>query len=173
MPDAVNTVLDDWHRQRPDLDFQPMAAVARLMRLSRLIDKEIKDFLKGYDLEPGEFDILTTVRRSGATAGMTTSAFHKTSLVTAGAITNRLDRMAAKGLIERIADPADRRVIRIVLTPHGTELIDTILGAHLANYARLLEPLDGNETDQFVQTLRKLLENLETDAKPPHRHRLE
>lgn len=162
MPDAVDNVLENWRQQRPDLDFQPMAAVARIMRLSRILDKRLKDFLAGHDLEPGEFDVLTTIRRSGATEGMTTSAFHKASLVTAGAITNRLDRMAAKGLIERVPDPADRRVIRIVLTPRGTELIDTILADHLANYAKILEPLDDNETSAFVDTLRKLLDNVET-----------
>lgn len=92
---------------------------------------------------------------------MTTSAFHKASLVTAGAITNRLDRMAAKGLIERVPDPTDRRVIRIVLTARGTELIDAILADHLANYAKLLEPLDDTETEAFIGSLRTLLENVE------------
>ncbi|MGH8877881.1 MAG: MarR family winged helix-turn-helix transcriptional regulator, partial [Stackebrandtia sp.] len=120
MNDAVDTVMENWRATRPDLDFRPLGTVARLMRLSRFIDRELKDFLGGYGLEPGEFDVLTTLRRSNASDGMTTSAFHKASLVTAGAITNRLDRMAAKGLIERIPDPHDRRVTRIVLTPQGT-----------------------------------------------------
>lgn len=161
MPDAVDTVLDDWRRERPDLDFEPLGAIARVMRLSRILDRRLKDFLSEHDLEPGEFDVLTTMRRSGATDGMTTSAFHKASLVTAGAITNRLDRMAAKGLIDRVPDPEDRRVIRIVLTARGIELIDAILADHLANYARVLRPLDDTGTEAFIGSLRTLLEHLE------------
>lgn len=169
MPDAVDAVLTDWRQQRPDLDFGPLAVVARIMRLSRMIDKDLKDFLADHELEPGEFDILTTLRRSGTTEGMTAGAFHKASLVTAGAITNRLDRMTAKGLVNRVPDPTDRRAVRIVLTPRGTELIDTILQAHLANYAQLLDPLDQGQADQLADTLRRLLEARETptpDAAP-------
>lgn len=164
-PARSASLVDNWGVARPDLDFQPLGAVARIMRLSRFIDKGIKDFLAGHDLEPGEFDVLTTLRRSDVDGGMTISAFREASLVTGGAITNRLDRMAAKGLIERIPDRHDRRVTRIVLTHRGTELIDTILPEDLDRLSRLLDPLGDTETGQLVDHLRTLLAAQETELR--------
>ena len=95
--------------------------------------------LAALDLEPGEFDVLTTLRRAGSAQGMTAGAFLSASLVTAGAITNRIDRMAAKGLVRRVPDAADRRVVRIKLTDRGARLVDGMLAEHMRHYARLLE----------------------------------
>lgn len=158
----VDKVMADWSRARPDLDFAPLGTVARVMRLSRFFDKRIKDHLSSHGLESGEFDVLTTLRRNDAADGMTTSAFHRNSLVTAGAITNRLDRMAAKGLIERVPDPDDRRVTRIMLTESGAELIDAILPRHLDNYTELLAPLEGEDGRVLAELLNKLLTPLES-----------
>ncbi|WP_235619290.1 MarR family winged helix-turn-helix transcriptional regulator [Embleya scabrispora] len=117
MPDAVAALLAQWRRERPDIDFRPLGAVARLMRISRMWDKEIKDFLARHDLESGEFDILSTLRRSGEPYELTAGAFLKSSLVTTGAITLRVDRMETKGLVTRVRGTVDRRSVRIRLTP--------------------------------------------------------
>src|SRR5687768_15056181 len=95
-PDAVDVVLESWARERPDLELWPLAAVARIMRLSRHLERELKEFLDRHDLEPGEFDVLATLRRSGREEGLTTGAFRRSTLVTAGAITNRIDKMTEK-----------------------------------------------------------------------------
>ncbi|MBO0880168.1 MAG: MarR family transcriptional regulator [Mycobacterium sp.] len=158
MQDSVSVVLEQWRRARPDLDFSPIATVGRLMRLSRLWDKEIKDFLARHDLEPGEFDILTTLRRSaGPPYELTAGAFLAASLVTSGAITQRVDRMAAKGLVRRIPDGTDRRVVRIRLTDRGLGVIDDLLPKHLANEARLLQSLSPTALKQFTTQLSRLL----------------
>ncbi|GAA1285393.1 MarR family transcriptional regulator [Saccharothrix xinjiangensis] len=158
MADAVDLVLAQWSVQRPDVDTSPMAVLSRVTRLSRLLERELREFLAHYGLEPGEFDVLTTLRRAGATHGMTAGAFLSASLVTAGAITNRIDRMAAKGLVERVPDAADRRAVRIKLTLRGRELVDGMLGEHVAHYARLLEPLDDRTRLVVADALRTLLE---------------
>lgn len=158
MADAVEAVLEQWRRERPDLDVSPIAVVGRIMRLSRLWDKEIKDFLAAHGLEPGEFDILATLRRSGEPYELTAGTFLKVSLVTTGAITLRVDRMAAKGLVTRVADTADRRSVKIRLTPRGLEVIDQVLPLHLANEARLLDSLDADERRHLAVTLATVLE---------------
>ncbi|MEV4222367.1 MarR family transcriptional regulator [Nonomuraea sp. NPDC049725] len=170
MADAVESVLEQWRRERPDLDVSPIGIVGRLMRLSRLWDKEIKDFLGEHGLEPGEFDVLSTLRRSGEPYELTAKAFLKASLVTTGAITLRVDRMAAKGLVTRTPDANDRRSVRIRLTPHGLELIDRVLPLHLANEARLVESLDAGERRRLEATLAGLLEShgdTPADTGPP------
>ncbi|MFD7292863.1 MarR family winged helix-turn-helix transcriptional regulator [Streptomyces sp. NPDC059897] len=159
MADAVESVLEQWRRECPDLDFSPIGVVGRVMRLSRLWDKEIKDFLAGHGLEPGEFDILSTLRRSGEPFELTAKTFLRSSLVTTGAITLRVDRMAAKDLVTRVPDAADRRSVRIRLTPHGLEVIDRVLPLHLANEDRLLRGLDAEGRGLLAATLSTVLES--------------
>ncbi|NRQ35040.1 MarR family transcriptional regulator [Nonomuraea sp. NN258] len=157
MPDSVSAVLEQWRRERPDIDFWPIGVVGRIMRLSRMWDKEIKDFLAGHGLEPGEFDVLSTLRRSGAPYELTAGTFLKTSLVTTGAITLRVDKMHDKGLVVRTRDENDRRSVRIRLTDHGLEVIDRVLPLHIANEARLLEALGPEEREQVGAALSTLL----------------
>ncbi|MFH8370592.1 MarR family winged helix-turn-helix transcriptional regulator [Streptomyces sp. NPDC018031] len=159
MTDAVAAVLEQWRRERPDVDFWPIGVVGRIMRISRMWDKEIKDFLAGHDLEPGEFDVLATLRRSGSPYELTAGAFLKTSLVTTGAITLRVDRMRDKGLVTRDRDENDRRSVKIRLTDRGLEVIDRVLPLHVANEARLLQALDPDERRHLAATLTTLLQS--------------
>jgi DNA-binding MarR family transcriptional regulator len=159
MTDAVAAVLEQWRRERPDVDVSPIEVVGRIMRISRMWDKEIKDFLAGHDLESGEFDVLSTLRRSGAPYELTAGAFLRASLVTTGAITLRVDRMQAKGLVVRVRDATDRRSVKIRLTPLGLEVIDRVLPLHLANEARLLRSLTVEERGSLATTLAQLLES--------------
>lgn len=158
MADSVEAVLEQWRRECPDLDFSPIGVVGRVMRLSRLWDKQIKDFLAGHGLEPGEFDILSTLRRSGEPYELTAGTFLKASLVTTGAITLRVDRMAAKGLVTRVPDATDRRSVKIRLTPQGLELIERVLPLHLANESRLLDGIDTDQRHHLATTLAAVLE---------------
>lgn len=158
MADAVEAVLEQWRREYPDLDFSPIGVVGRIMRLSRLWDKQIKDFLADHGLEPGEFDILSTLRRSGEPYELTAGTFLKASLVTTGAITLRVDRMADKNLVTRVPDATDRRSVKIRLTPQGLEVIDRVLPLHLANESRLLEGIDTGQRHHLATTLATVLE---------------
>ncbi|MEU8896782.1 MarR family transcriptional regulator [Nocardia sp. NPDC048505] len=157
MTDSVAAVLEQWRRERPDIDFAPIGVVGRIMRISRLWDKEIKDFLAGHGLEPGEFDVLSTLRRSGAPYELSAGTFLKTSLVTTGAITLRVDRMQDKDLVTRVRDENDRRSVKIRLTEHGLAVIDQVLPLHIANEARLLEALTPEATEHVTGALATLL----------------
>ncbi|MFG1997853.1 MarR family winged helix-turn-helix transcriptional regulator [Spirillospora sp. NPDC048911] len=160
MTDAVDEIRAQWGRERPDLDTWPMGIVGRISRLSRLLDRELKEFFAGHGLEFWEFDVLATLRRAGAAEGLTAGDLNKAAMVTSGAITNRIDRLAAKGLVERVPDPQDRRSVRVRLTDHGHATVDEIVGPHVENEARLLGGLDPDERSQLEGTLRKVLESL-------------
>jgi len=159
MADAIDKVIDQWRRVRPDVDIWPMSVLGRIARLSRVLEREYKKFLAEHGLEPFEFDVLTTLRRSGEPYELTASALLKASLVTSGAITNRIDRMEVKGLVERVRDLDDRRSVRIRLTPHGREVLDRIFSLHAANMERILQPLGREECEQLASALRILLES--------------
>ncbi|GAB2489421.1 MarR family winged helix-turn-helix transcriptional regulator [Streptosporangium sandarakinum] len=160
MSDAVDAVTAQWNRERPDIDVWPMGIVGRLSRLSILFERELKEFFARHELERFEFDVLATLRRSGAPYELTAGALLKAAMVTSGAITNRIDRMEARGLVERVRDGGDRRSVRIRLTPRGLEIVDGLVGPHVDNEARLLAALGPAERDQLAGLLRVLLESM-------------
>ncbi len=160
MSDAVDQVVAAWGKVDPDLDVWPTHVIGRLKRLARLLEREMKEFFAPHGLEYWEFDVLSTLRRSGGPHGLTAGALIKATMVTSGAITNRIDRMAAKGLVQREADPADRRTIRIQLTDRGRALIDEIMPLHVANQARVLSGMNRPDLDQLIVLLRELSESL-------------
>lgn len=160
MTDAVDAIIAMWAREKPELDATPMGIVGRISRVSRLLDKELKDFFAGHGLEFWEFDVLATLRRSGAPYELSAGALLKTAMVTSGAITNRVDRMETKGLVERVRDPGDRRGVRIRLTAAGLELIDKLMPLHVANERRLLADLTADDSGTLADLLRTLATGL-------------
>ncbi|WUI03299.1 MarR family transcriptional regulator [Spirillospora sp. NBC_00431] len=160
MADAVDAILAQWERERPDLDVSPMGVIGRISRAQQLLSRELKGFFAAHGLESWEFDVLATLRRDGAPYELTAGGLLRTAMVTSGAITNRIDRMEAKGLVERVRDAGDRRSVRIRLTARGLELVDEVVGLHVANEARLLAGLDASERERLAGALRALLESL-------------
>ncbi|MFG2819345.1 MarR family winged helix-turn-helix transcriptional regulator [Kitasatospora sp. NPDC048365] len=155
--DALDLVLEQWARARPDLDASPMRVLGRLSRLTRIAERELKALFAEFGLERGEFDVLATLRRAGSPEGMTAGALARSSMVTSGAVTNRLDRLVAKGYVTRELDPDNRRTVLVALTPAGLDLIDHAVAAHLDNERRILAALDEDRQDELAAILRTLL----------------
>lgn len=157
MRDAVDRLLEQWHQERPDVDVSPIGVVGRVSRAARTLERGLQKEYSRHGLQSWEFDILATLRRSGPPYELTAGALASSSMVTSGAITNRIDRLVARGLASRAVDPANRRTVRIGLTPEGRRLVDEVLPLHVANEAALLEPLSDAEQRQLAGLLRKLL----------------
>lgn len=160
MRDNVDRLIEQWRAQRTDLDPTPMGVVGRISRASRLLERELLDHFATRDLLPGEFDILATLRRAGPPYRLSAGALVGTSMVTSGAITNRIDRLVAKELVSRETDPASRRRVLITITDRGRQLVDDVVVDHVDLEARLLTPLSAREQDQLAVLLRKLLTGL-------------
>jgi DNA-binding MarR family transcriptional regulator len=160
MADAVDAILAQWARERPDVDVSAMGVIGRISRAQLLLGRELKSFFAAHGLESWEFDVLATLRRHGAPYELTAGALLKAAMVTSGAITNRIDRLEAKGLVERVRDPGDRRSVRIRLTPRGLKVVDEVVALHAANEQRLLAGLDPAERERLAGALRTLLESL-------------
>jgi DNA-binding MarR family transcriptional regulator len=109
-----------------------------------------------HGLQPGEFDILATLRRAAGSLGVGAGALASSAMVTSGAITNRIDRLVAKGLVTRDLDPTNRRAVRIALTPAGRRLVDRAVVEHVAE-RRLLAGLDQEAQEQLAALLKRLL----------------
>ncbi|MGY6021933.1 MarR family winged helix-turn-helix transcriptional regulator [Streptomyces spinosirectus] len=162
MSDVVDAIVGQWTEERPDLaaDLWPVELLARVQRLARVVDRSARASAAAHGVEHGEFDVLTTLQRSGPPYALTAGTFLKASMVTSGAITNRIDRMEAKGLVERVRDGGDRRTVRIRLTEHGHEVTRAAFAEHLADYARLLAGVDRDLVERTAEGLRQVLETL-------------
>ena len=166
MSDHVDHILEQWAEERPDLDVSAMALIARIQRSSRLLEQEIESLLKEYEINLPRFGVLTALLRSGPPYRLTPTALYDSLLVSSGAMTNRLDRLADAGLVERIPDPNDRRSMLVGLTPQGKDLTNLSLTAHTDQELKLMSVLSSAERATLVQLLRKLLQSLE-DAPVP------
>ena len=165
MKDSVDRIIDQWAQVHPDIDVSPMGVLGRLSRLTRLFERELQGVFTEHDLQPGEFDILATLRRADTDGnGLTAGHLADSAMVTSGAITNRIDRLLAKDLITRKTDPRSRRTIRIALTQRGREAIDAALPDHVGNEERLLSSLTTSQRQKLEDLLRVLLHDRETQA---------
>ena len=174
--DEVDDILDQWQRERPDLDASPMGVIGRLSRLSRELERRLDPVYARNGLEAGLFDVLATLRRAGAPHRMRPADLAQAMMLTSSGTTKRLDRLESAGLIVRRPDPDDRRGLLIELTPAGRQLVDAAVTDHVANEHRLLQALTLTERNQLARLLRKLaldLPPIEPDTNRPRgqRHR--
>jgi DNA-binding MarR family transcriptional regulator len=158
--DHVDTVLAQWAAERPDLDASPMAVIGRLSRLSRLVGVHLGRTFSAHGLDGPSFDVLATLRRNGPPHRLTPTELMRSAMVTSGAITQRLDRLEARGLVTRSRADTDGRVVHVALTRKGRALIDRALPDHVDTEHRLLAALTPAERNTLASTLRKLLESL-------------
>lgn len=159
--DRVDAILAEWARERPELDAAPMGIVGRIARLALASDQALRPTFEFRGLGEGEFDVLATLRRAGAPYERTPGELGERTMVTSGAVSKRIDRLVAKGLVTRMADDVDARVRRIRLTEAGRALVDDAVVEHLAREEALLAPLDTVEREQLAGLLRRLLLPLE------------
>jgi DNA-binding MarR family transcriptional regulator len=154
--DGVDLILEQWQRERPDLDPSPIGVIGRISRLARELEQRLEPVYREHGLEPGWHDVLATLRRTGPPYRLRPTEFSSALMLTSSGTTKRLDRLEQAGLIERAPDPDDRRSILITLTDAGRELIDSVTDAHLANEQRLLSALSEVERTRLADLLRKL-----------------
>lgn len=159
--DHVDEVIQQWARERPDLELGPMATFGRLVRVFMHSSRSIESVFAKYDLNIGEFDVLAALRRAGDPYVMMPSELARMLMLTPAGMTNRLDRLEANGFIERRPDPEDRRSSPVALTDGGRRVVDAAVAEHVANEARLLEPLTATDRAALDKALRKLLAQFE------------
>jgi len=162
--DAVDRILEQWAEVRPGLDMSPVGVVGRISRLSRLIDKRLGDNFATDGLQDWMYDVLATLRRNGAPYELTAGDLVAQTMVTTGAMTHRIDRLEALGLVARRAGD-DRRTVIVGLTEAGRAKVDEVASGHLATERELLASLAPREQEQLAKLLRTVL--LDLGDRPP------
>ncbi len=159
--DAVDRILEQWRRERPDLELAPMATIGRLNRCAALLQRRLDETFAEFGLNGGEFDVLATLRRAGTPHCLAPTELFCSLMVSSGTMTHRLQRLEAAGWVEREPNPKDARSLLVRLTPAGLALIDRAVSAHLDNERRILAPLKAAEQAAVDKQLIALLALLE------------
>ncbi|MGW2179143.1 MarR family winged helix-turn-helix transcriptional regulator [Streptomyces sp. NPDC001732] len=159
--DAIAAIVEQWKRERPDLDATPMLVIGRLLRLSDDLDRRLRPPFGAANLGNGDFDVLAALRRSGEPYTLSAGELSRTVLVTTGAITKRVDRLEARGLVARTVAETDSRGRLVTLTAEGVALTDELIAVHLDNQRRLLAGLDEDERAHLGDLLARLARTLD------------
>jgi DNA-binding MarR family transcriptional regulator len=159
--DEVDDLVAAWHTERPDLDVDPLQVLSRVSRLARHLDRARRAAFAGHDLETWEFDVLSALRRQGPPYQLTPGALLRATLVTSGTMTNRVDRLAAAGLVRREPDPQDRRGVLVTLSEAGRARVDAALTDLVKSEHTLLGGLSPADRRTLADLLRILLAPLD------------
>lgn len=166
MRDDVDVLVSAWQRERPDLDVAPLQVLSRVTRLAHHLDQARRQAFSAHGLETWEFDVLAALRRAGVPYALSPGRLGTQTLVTSGTMTNRIDRLEARGLVRREPDPDDRRGVRVVLTAAGRSQVDAALQDLVAREHALLSTLDPGEQDALAALLRSLLGAFDAGDQP-------
>ena len=159
--DEVDRIVEAWQRERPDLDVAPLTILSRVLRLARHLDLARGQAFAEHDLEGWGFDVLSALRRAGAPYELSPGQLVAQTLVTSGTMTNRVDRLATRGLVSRGPDPSDRRGVKVRLTAAGRTVVDAAMADLLDRERILLNQLPPAGREHLAELLRGLLSPFE------------
>ncbi|MBO0882512.1 MAG: MarR family transcriptional regulator [Mycobacterium sp.] len=162
--DRIDRTRAEWASESPDLDTTAMEIIGRVLRVEHLAGQRIRTVLRREQLDRGGFDVLATLRRTGAPYRLTPTALYRELVLTSGAITHRVDALERAGLVKRVADKRDRRSSEIGLTAKGKAVIDRAMAAHLDCEMAMLKSLTATDRKALAVLLRKLLHGLEKES---------
>ena len=159
--DAPARAVAQWKQELPELAAENMLLIGRLKCAAAVIARELEKVYGEYGLTEGSFDVLATLRRSGAPYTLTPTELFSALMVTSGTMTTRLKNLENQGLIDRLPNPDDARSMLVRLTDKGKELIEQAVFPHVENEKRLMEKLDLKTRTSLEHGLEKWLEVLE------------
>jgi DNA-binding MarR family transcriptional regulator len=168
MTDDIDRIIEQWNRERPDLDVAPMALIGRLGRLREVIYREQEKVFATFGLNSAGFDVLATLRRHGAPYALSPGALMESMMITSGTVTNRIDQLEKAGLVSREPNPEDRRSMIVALTPQGLTLINEAVAAHVENQHRLVAGLSPEERAAFNNLAQAFLDVVERPGHEEH-----
>ena len=155
--DRIDSVLEDWSEERPDLSTDALAIVLRIQFLEKILADQLSEALSKLDLEWFEYDVLSALRRQGEPFQMIASDIAEGSMLSPGALTNRIDRLIERKLVTRAEDPEDRRRVLITLTKAGIKLVDKTTEERFQCAEEAVTHFSASEKKQLNSLLRKFL----------------
>ena len=168
-PDSIDPQLEVWGRELPSLDLETEGIVERIWRLENHLARSMKETLDVYDLNQGEWRLMGHLRYSGPPYRGKPGKLAKHLGLSSGAMTNRLDNMEQRGLIQRLDDPDDRRGVIVELTDAGQRLWEESVGTQAQKEALVAAALHEDEKRALNDLLRRLIHAFEAFHGPVHK----
>ena len=160
-PDAVDAILEQWRRERPDLDISPMGTIGRIKRCAALLQRKLDEVFAAFGMTSWEFDVLATLRRAGAPYRLAPTTLFSAMMITSGTMTHRLKGLETRSLVLRLPNHDDARSVLVQLTPDGLALIDRAVEAHVENEQGILAAIKSSDLAALNVRLSQLLVVLE------------
>jgi len=155
--DIIDELQSDWNKQRPDLDPEPMGVVLRIQALAKILGDQTAERLQSFDLQWWQYDVLSALRRQGPPFIMAATELAESTMLTSGAMTNRIDRLEEDQLVRRVKDENDLRRVLIQLTNKGLKLIEGATEARFESATEALENLSKQQRECLSDLLRLVL----------------
>lgn len=160
--DRTAHLIEQRQRETPNIRLDGMEIFARANRLARITRQWIEPTFANHGLDTGEFDVLATLRRGGAPFCQRPTELYQSLMITSGGLTDRLNRLSRKGLVERVVSDSDRRSALVRLTSQGLATIDAAFAEDMAVEESLLSSLSHEDRGQLATLLARLLADLES-----------
>lgn len=159
--DHIDRLRAQWARELPDLDTRGMEVLGRARRIVLRSRPPIEAVFASHGLDAGEFDVLSTLRRSGAPYALRPTELYRSLMISSGGLTDRLNRLVKSGMVTRPPSPEDGRSLLVQLTDKGRTTVEAAFGEDMAVEAGLLAALDDAERATLADLLRKLALGME------------
>ncbi|GHA19409.1 hypothetical protein GCM10010303_32250 [Streptomyces purpurascens] len=159
--DPADAIAAAWSRERPQTPVGSIGVVTRIWQLAKHFGDDRRRVLAEAGVDPATLDLLSVLRRSGKPYTMSTRDLAVHSLVTAGAISQRVARAERDDLVTRRPAPGRSRAVLVELTPAGHELVERTVDRVLAREAQLLERLGPERREALAELLRELLDDVQ------------
>jgi len=155
-----------WRQELPDVATSSIEVITPLWRVAKLLADDRRRTLARLGVDAATLDLLGTLRRSGPPYALTTRELTARSLITAGAISQRITRAERAGLVVRSGSSASRRAVSVALTPDGHALVEATVTDLLTHEEALVDVLTSRERRQLARLLDKLLGTLSGGGGP-------
>ncbi|MFZ0216386.1 MAG: MarR family transcriptional regulator [Candidatus Dormiibacterota bacterium] len=156
-----------WNRERPGTPTSSIPIATPIRRLAKLFTDDRQRVLARAGVDDATLDLLSVLRRSGPPYRLSTRELTERTLVTAGAISQRVARAEREGLVTRQPGEGRRRIVLVTLTGAGHRLIEATVDLVLHREASLLAGLAEGERDQLAALLDRLLADVRTRSRQP------
>lgn len=158
--ERIDTLVQQWADERPDLDLEVMALLARVSRAAELIDARADALASDYGVNRGDGDVLFALRRSGSPYRLSPTSLARALLMTTGTMTGRLDRLEKRGLIARVPHASDRRSLDVELTKEGSRQVDEAVTRHTTTQQEIVGVLTRTDRADLDRVTRRLITHL-------------
>ncbi|MYY09720.1 MarR family transcriptional regulator [Streptomyces sp. SID4919] len=160
---AVPDIAAAWARELPEVPVGSIGIVTPVWQLAKLFGDERRRVLARLGVDAATLDLLSVLRRGGPPYTLTTRELARRSLVTAGAVSQRVARAERDGLVVRGNGRGRPRTVEVTLTPAGHDLVEATVGQVLRREAELVAGLGAEQRDLLTDLLGVLLRGVQTD----------